>query len=244
MPLRGCEFRVLPPSARPASRMDNATSLAPKTPELPKPSLHPDPAPGRQGLARPGAALVSPHQAMPVLGMRRAPQGCKITRVSPDPSSREPSPLCPLLCASPHPHLLPARWEDTIYPCSVRGPGNARRQRLPGAALPSAGPGSRAAPRAPTVAATKLTGNFFPVQDNTCRQRDISPTQQCLRTVITRVHPTTHLGCRYLPGPQSPHRVQPSPAPDTAPSHRSWAMAVLTCPRATHSDRHAPAQPV
>lgn len=155
-----------------------------------------------------------------------------------------PSPLCPLLCASPDPHLLPAQWEDTVCPHFASGPSKARRQRLPGAVLPSAGPQSRAAPRAPTAAATKLTGNFFRVRDNVCGQRNISPTQQCLRTEITGVHPTTHLGYRYLPGPQLPCCVQPSPAWDTAPSCRSWARAVPTCPRATHSTRHAPAQPV
>lgn len=55
------------------------------------------------------------------------------------------------------------------------------------------------------------TGNSSPIQDNTCRQRAISSTQQCLWTVITNVHLTTYLSCQYLPGLQLLHYVQPFP---------------------------------
>lgn len=115
-----------------------------------------------------------------------------------------------------------------------------------------AGLGSWAAPRAPTVAATKLTGNFFPVQrDKACGQRNISPAQQCLQTAITGVHPATHLRCRYLPGPQPPCRARPSPGsghrsllPELGRGRADVPTSHARCPPRSHTTRAtSPAPP-
>lgn len=145
-----------------------------------------------------------------------------------------PSQPCALLHAGP---------KSSPSPCMVRrqcSPSFCQRAELRERQACTSGLGSWAAPRAPTAAVTKLTGNFSPIQDNTSEQRSISPTQQSADRVIN-VYPITLLG--YLPELQLQTTSSPLPAQDTTPSHQSRARVVLMCPQSTQAPTTLPHNP-